>query len=123
VIGGIRFAIGLATVLSAGLTGISYSAAASKISADVQAEVVKACISNPALVWADPNAAVQLCPCYVRNVVKAPDLMDAQRVYVLSFIGGRGALSSQAGALSAERQDAAFQYFLNRRMDKGCVAK
>ncbi len=119
-----RSAIGIvAATLFASLIGVSEATAATKLSEAVLDKIVRSCISNTAIVWANPAAKDQLCPCYVRNVVKAPDLMDAQRLYVLAFVGGRAASSVATAPLSPERQEEAFQYYLSGRMDKGCVAK
>jgi len=120
----LRYAIGIfAATLLAFLIGVSAATAATKLSEAVQDKIIKGCIGNTALVWANPAAKDQLCACYVRNVVKAPDLMDAQRLSVLGFIGGRAATSVATAPLPPERQEAAFQYFLSGRMEKGCVAK
>lgn len=119
-----RSAIGIvAATLLASLLGVSAAAAATKLTEALQDKIVRGCIGNTALVWANPAAKDQLCACYVRNVVKAPDLMDAQRLYVLGFIGGRAATSVATTQLPPERQEAAFQYFLSNRMNKGCVAR
>jgi len=115
-----RSAIGIVAAMLFAFV-IGETLAATKLSGAVLDKIVKGCIGNTALVWANPAAKDQLCACYVRNVAKAPDLMDAQRLYVLAFVGGRAASSIAAGPLSAERQEAAFQYFLTDRMSKGCV--
>lgn len=117
-------AIGIvAATVFASLISVSAATAATKLSDALQDKIVRGCIGNTALVWANPAAKDQLCACFVRNVVKAPDLMDAQRLYVLGFVGGRAATSVATTPLSPERQEAAFQYFLSDRMNKGCVAK
>lgn len=107
-----------AVLLLVGLGLSSPTLGASNISQEIVNVAIEGCVTNPAMVWATPGSASQLCPCFIDNVLDAP-LTDAQRIRLLGLVSGQETMRPYYRPLGPEALGEAFKAF--GIVQKGCT--